>query len=303
MTDNLLRISSHGVTWPRVAAERLFVGRTPAEVLAWVPMVFSLCRHAQTLAARLALDAAHNAPTATPYTATAAEQLALREEAARETVRRVLLDWWPHWAQRRATPEQLQAFRTAHDLAALKDFCETHILGMPCQTWLAISGGVDSGAAWLGAAGAADHIEEIIGGPFPVWDGQPRECSALAREANALAPLWQAGHWNAARWLARLRGLARSLSQADALHADAVATAEGVGVACVETARGVLTHVVKLADDGRIAHYHVIPPTLWHSHPQGILAAATRGQSTEAATAAMLLIDPCVDYVVEMDDA
>ena len=83
------------VHWPRLAAEQLFIGRAPADAIALAPQLFSLCGHAQQLAATLALAAASGQPVQADQQTLAKVRL----EAIRETLRRWLLDWAPACGQ------------------------------------------------------------------------------------------------------------------------------------------------------------------------------------------------------------
>jgi Ni,Fe-hydrogenase I large subunit len=72
----------------------------------------------------------------------------------------------------------------------------------------------------------------------------------------------------------------------------------------VETARGPLLHLAALDAAGRISRYRVVPPTLWHAHPEGllrvslgVLAAASAAEWQQQIS----LIDPCVAYSVSKE--
>jgi uptake hydrogenase large subunit len=162
----------------------------------------------------------------------------------------------------------------------------------------------------------------------PQLDGLCRETGALARhhaDAAVAAALAQ-GRRLAARILARiadlresalaLAGESRSTTRArselalpapsPAPRIDACSPAPGVGLARVDSARGLLIHQVRLAakpagEPACIADYHIIAPTEWNFHPQGVFvreALATPPMSAahrqRRLRALALALDPCV---------
>ncbi|WP_144372862.1 hypothetical protein [Vogesella urethralis] len=305
------------VHWPRLAAEQLFVGRTPAEAIALAPQLFSLCGHAQQLAATLALAAASGQPAVADTQALAAVRL----EAIRETLRRWLLDWAPACGQT-VDPAALAALGravTLRDYRQLAAFC---IFGTDPSIWRqyglagwqqwAASG--DSAAArvlqqlltaapeavpalqWLHSAANLAANPHWLAGHTPAWYGQAVETGALARYQPLLQPWLDAGHVSAARLLARWLALAAWLGEAEA-GSDSC-TLAGSGLALVDTARGPLLHLATLGGDGRISHYRVLPPTLWHCHPQGCMAQAAANGTAAQVRRRLLLIDPCVAFTL-----
>jgi hypothetical protein len=148
---------------------------------------------------------------------------------------------------------------------------------------------------------------------LPVWREQPAETGAVARlRDRPLLAQWlaQRGRGSGARMLARLVELAELASQAGDLLwpvARAWHLAQDSGVAGVETARGLLLHVVHLAR-GRIVEYRIVAPTEWNFHPRGPLVAAIEAlpaaaRLAEDARQAALSLDPCVAYGLEIVDA
>lgn len=75
----------------RPRAARALLGRPAAEVLVRVPTLFSVCRTAQGMAARLACAAARGGEDAVPVTPSSVA--ALRAEMIQEHLWRLLLDW------------------------------------------------------------------------------------------------------------------------------------------------------------------------------------------------------------------
>jgi Ni,Fe-hydrogenase I large subunit len=154
----------------------------------------------------------------------------------------------------------------------------------------------------------------------PTWDGAPVETGALARvRAHPLvaALAETAGHTATTRYVARLVDLALMLDElagaprrTDALPwVQAFAVGEADGLAAVQTARGLLIHRVRIAED-RVADYRIVAPTEWNFHPDGALARGLPGTEAENAVAlkrlarvAVQALDPCVECRVEIANA
>lgn len=140
---------------------------------------------------------------------------------------------------------------------------------------------------------------------------QAAETGALAR-CQSDAPLsdWlaQRGRGVGARMLARLLELARLPAWLrgngpPVLHAWSLP--DQVGVAGVETSRGLLLHLVRLAE-GKVDQYRIIAPTEWNFHPAGALAEALAGLTASAdpeaaARRIALSLDPCVEYGISLE--
>ena len=151
----------------------------------------------------------------------------------------------------------------------------------------------------------------------PAWQGAPAETGALNRVASQpLLAAWveSRGRGAGARLLARLLELAQLPGRLRGGH-DPAATAvvrawrleENVGLAGVETARGLLLHVVRLGA-GKVVDYRIVAPTEWNFHPAGPLAQALANlvdQTPDADLDARVrlvsqALDPCVAYGVEL---
>jgi len=305
------------VHWPRLAAEQLFVGRTPADAIALAPRLFSLCGHAQQQAATLALAAASGQRAVADSQAQAAVQL----EAIRETLRRWLLDWAPACGQA-ADPAAIAALGRAGTLQDYRQLAAYSIFGTEPAIWsqYGLAGwqqwanSSNSPAAralqpllaaapervpalqWLHSAADLAANPHWLAGHTPAWYGQAAETGALARYQPRLQAWLDAGHVSAARLLARWLALAALLDG----HPPAMDshTLAGSGLALVETARGPLLHLATLGGDGRISHYRVLPPTLWHCHPQGCMAQAAANGTAAQVRRRLLLIDPCVAFTL-----
>lgn len=301
----------------RPAAATVLRGKTPAQVLALVPALFSICGRAQSLAARAALDATRGAAIDTE-----GADVEVAVEALREHLWRLLLDW----PQLLGLPPQREEFAAWYRrLAASREPAAARVLCTSLRDWLLAQGvGEDGGIAALGgglasrqfdallhrtpecdadlallpALSAAEWCAQLPRGDAaqfaraPLLHGLPAEAGALARHAGhpALCALrgqgWGVAARVAARW-ADCMLLANAVAQ-DALAPlqllDACRDAAGRGVARVQTARGTLIHRVEVVKGGdedgeRVADYLVVAPTEWNFHPDGPLARALRGRA------------------------
>ena len=149
----------------------------------------------------------------------------------------------------------------------------------------------------------------------PTWGGIPVETGALARQrAQPLvaALIASDGHCAATRLAARLVEFAALLGTLAEGADDAAGWVRawplgtGVGLAAVQTARGLLLHRVRL-HAGLIADYRIVAPTEWNFHPQGALFRGIVGmQAGDDATLlartrlAVQALDPCVGFEVEV---
>jgi len=362
-------------------ARTMLQGRTRAEVLAAVPLLFSICGHSQAAASEMACAAAARET----LTACASEscRLAVSAELMREGACRTLLDW-PRWigekpadgaiaaareslaprpvapvasAQAGATPATaptVQTTRTADPSPPANDAIAMAVFGLAAEDWLAMTSLADldrwaddgqtaaarfirrvrddeaavvyrpdhaprlvpllgdhDHAAWVGElaqAGAADP--EFA--RHPTWRGAPAETGALARLQSD--PLLSALCATAAtrvqaRFVARLRELALLLAGRASPALGALSLPGASGIAWVETARGLLMHIVSL-HQGRVHAYRIIAPTEWNFHPRGALALALAGATAADHDAAQRHVkrlvhslDPCVAFSVEVTDA
>jgi len=306
------------VNWQRLPVERLFIGRGAPEVLTLIPRVFTLCAQAQTLAARLALCQAEGRAAR----ASDQELTLLSVEAARETLRKLLLDWPLAFDGAPAEAHWIAAWRAARDMSALAALAQDYVFGLPPSEWLALgeSGwlawarqGRSAAARWLtrlavrqpGCAllpllQASDLIAtaDWLRSDGPCWQDQAREVGALAREAAHLPGLLAAGHLAQARLLARLLQLARWLSGQTRLEASVTPTCDGA-LALVNTTRGPLVHQLSLDARARVSAYRVVPPSAWHAEPRGLIWATLRAWTHACEQEWRLqveLIDPCVGF-------
>jgi len=161
----------------------------------------------------------------------------------------------------------------------------------------------------------------------PSFEGRPAETGAISRLAAhplVAALLASFGRSTLTRLAARITELARIAAGIDApaplfgaLTLPAGASVRR-GLGWVETARGVLVHLIDLEGIGadersggeRIARYRILAPTEWNFHPQGALAAGLlgahaprRAELRQRADALVQALDPCVAYTLRLDGA
>jgi hypothetical protein len=150
----------------------------------------------------------------------------------------------------------------------------------------------------------------------PRFGGMAHETGALARMASHPGVggiVSRHGRGVAARLAARVADVARTVEAladgATAARVDAWSTADGTGVAIVETARGLLLHCAEVSD-ARVSRYGIVAPTEWNFQPGGPLERSLAGLNALDASAlshdAALVVqslDPCVACSIEVGDA
>lgn len=184
---------------------------------------------------------------------------------------------------------------------------EVPATGVPVQTLPPLDAA--EWAAVLGGMPAADFCAA------PVFGGEPAETGPFARHRDSplVRMLLEHGHRIAARLLAKVIDLAdcasrlrRPLAPEVPALADAAPCGPGIGLACVETARGLLLHAARI-DNGLIAEYAICTPTEWNFHPSGSFVregtgwtAASQDAATLRLNALILALDPGMGYQLEI---
>lgn len=250
----------------RPPVTQALLGVAPEQALARVPLYFSLCGHAQREAGRLALLASGWATEEPP------ESWRLWAECLHEHLWRLLLDWPRHFG---AAP-QTAAF----------------------AAWRSVRG---KGRSALTVA-TARVLDETLGGDGNGGLLAPGLSRLDADGASAVRRGLEAR-------LAAFRAALESLALDDVYpHGSGGRPAVGYGEAWIHTARGALRHEVRM-DGGRVAGWRVEAPTDRNfSSETGIVKLLpadlpTRAAAQEAVERAVLLLDPCVPYEVEIADA
>ncbi len=313
------RIVGARVECRRPQAARLLEGRPIAEAVALAPRLFSLCGCAQGAAAKMAAAAAQSEAISLDGLC---RDVVL--EAMGEHLWRLLLDW-PLLLGQAPEKEAFLAWRKRLMAARAPDEAGSFVADL--RQWLAgralpegANGQVSSVATpLLPWCSAEDWVAAGIDETFAQWPtlaGQAAETGALARQSAVplVAGLLATGKRVAARIAARhaeLDFLARGLLAPELLHGwlDASPVGEGAGLARVETARGLLLHLIQFKD-GRVEAYVIVAPTEWNFHPQGAFVgeivgspAATRDEAEMLVRRLALALDPCVTYEVVVEDA
>lgn len=311
-------VASH---WSPLPVERLLIGRETEDVHALLSTMLVLCRYAQCAASARALAATQHASLPA---ATNDEQIEL--EAARETLRRWLIDFpavfggtWP----RDVVAQWARLGSRTH----VADFCEREVFGMSPTSWLMLS---DSDLAnwatdaetlparWLhGLLEQAARPVSIV--PANVLRCAHDNAAALLLAGDARIPdeaglswpahadLWSnprtAPDLASALMTMRLRHLARLCANRAPAATGALRCGD-IGIGWARCARGLLVHLARV-EAGRIAAYRIVPPTWWNFGRASLLQAALRGLRRDAAQSLAqrlaLLLDPCAPYRIEVN--
>jgi len=149
----------------------------------------------------------------------------------------------------------------------------------------------------------------------PVWQDQSRETTPFSRQQKH--PLLEDvvskyGNGLLPRYLAMLTEMAQlinELPRQPVCRADAIGVADGIGLAAVAAARGLLIHRLVLRN-GRVHDYRIVAPTEWNFHPDGVLKqslstlSAGDGDCLRKQTEWLVqAIDPCVQYQINLNEA
>ncbi|MCB1328532.1 MAG: hypothetical protein KDK28_03330 [Maritimibacter sp.] len=298
-------------TRPREAA-RIFEGK-PAEVLcATIGRVFSLCGKAQTVAALTAVEQALGIAR-DPGVAAARDALR-RAEMLTQVVTRLAL----HWPRVLGLPLAPEAVRAA---MAAETVIENVVLGAGWRKPGAGLAGdpVDVVAAQIDIAALVAPLTAALADRG--WEGYGALPDGAAPEQGVLATYWDAPAVAQTR-AAHGAGLAARLAAAEValtvlpgeIATDLAAQRAcptrpperdaGHAAATVETARGPLTHLVRI-EGGQVAHCRTEAPTEMNFTSDGPVAAGLVGAVADpvAAELHVLAIDPCVAARVELAPA
>ena len=172
-----------------------------------------------------------------------------------------------------------------------------------------------SAAAWSAAVGNWPSAEFLA---HPRFAEQPAETGPLARHASSalVRLLLDRGHRLSARLFSKMIDLADCASRMRYPFTDdvpplldAVQVTAGVGLARVNTARGVLLCWVRMEAE-MIANCAIIPASAWNFHPQGAFCSEARGAEIETHAAALqrlnllaLALDPSLPYEIVLSEA
>lgn len=334
-------VSAIEVKSTRPPAYRLLQGRSPEEAVQLIPLLYSVCGKAQQAAARAALIQDY-AQLEKLERGVACE--AMQEHLWRlllDWPKRLGLP--PHQKSFVRWHAALNAI-AAGDAENLKIDLHQALLGMTASEWqqldthaqmlaclktkqgllapiivaleiresrLDFSGemqGIDLMPLWTTAQISrkfADKRDPAFAA-MPHDRGRPLETGALA-QAQHMPLLQDILRCRPLRLLARL--IARLVDLLDSMttlqRGRSRIGYESVGLAVVQTARGMLLHKVRM-EAGRIAEYLIVAPTEWNFHPQGALSGLiglqerNRTRLMETASLFALSLDPCVEFEIEV---
>ena len=294
------RLGNLDVDLRRPEVTQIFHGQAPEAVVKTVPCLYTICAHAQKAAAQAALAVA--ADDERPAT----DDAGLWVELLHENLWRLLLDWPPALG----LPPAKEAF-IAWRATRFGGNCADETKGLLVNTL--------SGLAEKCLAKLVDRIPEeaplgcdrqvhATATPPPLTPG---EWLAGWREGGAAQPAPIAPTSIRAAYHGRVAEVERAAAAlaAGAPYPIAVAGGNGWGVAQMATARGVLTHAVQLAA-GKVVNYQVWAPTdAFFADAvalSGLLAGrrfASPDEARRALDQAILALDPCVPYALELNDA
>jgi hypothetical protein len=294
------RLGNLDVDLRRPAVTQIFHGLAPEAVVKTVPCLYAICAQAQKAAAQAALAVA--ADDERP----GADDAGLWVELLHENLWRLLLDWPPALG----FPPEKEAF-IAWRATRFGGNCAEDTKGLLANVF---SGLAEKCLAKLvdrapqEAPLGGDRQPHATGVPPPL---NPGEWLAGWQEAGTAQPAPIAPTSIRAAYQGRVAEVERAAVAlaAGAPYPIAVVGGNGWGVAQMATARGVLTHTVQLAA-GKVVKYRVWAPTdAFFADAvtlSGLLAGrqfAAPDEARRALDQAILALDPCVPYVLDLNDA
>lgn len=282
----------------RPSVTQLFIGQIPEAVVKTIPYLYTLCGHAQRAAAQAALSAAMG-EARRPV-----DDNELWIELLHENLWRLLLDW-PTALDLPPDQATFVAWRaTRHSEACLDE--TRKLLAGPLREM------AEKCLEKLGGHLPTDTSAERTNDPLPPNAGlAPEEWLAYWQGQAASPPVVRQPSSVLGAYRTRLAEVKRA-AQAMIDGEDypvAAAGCDGWGVAQTRTARGVLTHAVHV-DEGRVLSYRVSAPTDVFFADAGPLLAlladrrfSSREGARQAIEQAILALDPCLPYTLELSDA
>ncbi|MDE2441012.1 MAG: hypothetical protein KGP14_08300 [Betaproteobacteria bacterium] len=276
----------------RPSVARLFIGQLPDVVIKTVPYLFTLCAHAQRVAAQAAVNVALGERPRAP------DHTELWIEVLHENLWRLLLDWplavgllpakdaFIAWRANRNGDDVVATTRTLID-----DVLQP--LAVDCLARLVEAAGDDNHRTQAPAVLAPESW-------LAYWQGMEAQMPALPLP-ESIPAIYRAR-------LVEVQGAFAALVSQQPFPI-ASAGGAGWGVGQTLTARGVLTHAVHVVD-GQVVRYRVQAPTdslFADARPLAMLLAnrrfVTLDQARQGLDQAILALDPCLPYTVELQDA
>jgi hypothetical protein len=273
----------------RPPVTQLFIGQSPEAVIRTVPCLYTICAQAQRVVAQAALAAAAGAAPQP------ADSAGLWTEMLHENLWRLLLDWPP-------------ALGLVPAPAAFIAWRATRQDGNGAEVTRRLLTDVLHGLAENCLARLVDRNSDVPCGPAPLT---PDEWLAGCRESGDFLPAMSAPPSIRAAYRQRIAEVERATGAlaTGAPFPLAAAGGDGWGVAQTVTARGVLTHAVRL-EAHTVRQYRVTAPTDVFFADAGALSGLLDGRSFASSNEAkrslhlaVLALDPCLPYVLEVNDA
>jgi hypothetical protein len=307
------RLGNLDVDLRRPAVTQIFHGLAPEAVVKTVPCLYAICTQAQKAAAQAALAVA--ADEERP----AADDAGLWVELLHENLWRLLLDWPPALG----LPPEKEAFiawratRFGGNCAGeTKKLLVDTLDGLAEKCLEKLDDRAAEQVPWRDAPQAKGPVAQVPLGcrHSPAGDSaalNPDAWFASWRDASEPQSALIAPPSIRTAYQGRVGEVERAAAAlaAGTPYPIAVAGGNGWGVAQTPTARGALTHAVRL-DAGRVAKYRVWAPTDTFFADAAALSGLLDGrqfaapdEARRALDQAILALDPCVPYVLELNDA
>ncbi|MDP3538411.1 MAG: hypothetical protein Q8S26_06870 [Azonexus sp.] len=282
------RLENISVDLQRPLVTQLFFGQIPDAVVKTIPYLYTLCAHAQRAVAQAALAAAAD-ELRRPVDAGE-----LWIEMLHENFWRLLLDW----PTALGLPQAREAFVAWRgERQGENCLAETQKLLLVVRELAEKCLEIMVDRSTHGEPEAPSLVPEAWLG---YWQGKVDHPPVMLRPASV-----------AAAYRARLAEVERAVVALETRTAYPIDAAgeDGWGVAQTLTARGVLTHAVHVVNE-KVLNYRVWAPTDVFFADAGALAGllagcrfASREEARLALDQAILALDPCVPYEVELHHA
>ncbi len=311
----------------------LLQGRDPAQCLALISQLFSICSHAHGVAGRRALAQARGEAADPDAYRNHEARLAL--ERIRETALRLLTGWGFAEGEEAATRELLVLVSAL--LAALgrgetvRELQEQ--VGQLSRLWQSLCRQQDSPEDWIRQrASRWQGICLGLGMPALSPNLSPEIARALERDKGehfCSAPVLAGGSYmtgpsavlsqqqDGAQYIAGVlsalfaqvnRDMLQLQQGTGTMAAEAFSDRAGTGYGWALSARGWLLHRVELAGE-KAGRWQILAPTDWNFHGSGVLRQRLQGVEVQASRLESLVndlilsVDPCVSFEVSIRHA
>ncbi len=310
-------VSATQIRSTRPMAAQILTGKTPAQVLQIVPLLFSVCGRAQGAAASAALQAAQQGDLAASPTA----ERTIRCEAIQEHLWRIMLDW----PKLLGLPQQDQRFTSWYsmlrkigageiDLPVFLSEFERDGLGMPLAEWRAMDN-YHALQIWFSKAHSPmaqllfklDELKHEGPGQtsarlLPAWTAAEAQqaCAGKWNAEFSARPEWLGGAAETGAWTyfannqllcdVAQQGRSKALIRLLARVMDVVEMASGCAAPRLDVASPAAGEGIAVVRTARgllmhhvrlaaetVQEYEIVAPTEWNFHPDGAFAQDLRG--------------------------